>query len=106
MPYTSPLKFGLLLVPFVDGVMPGSRRRTSAADVPMIGMFSICSEVRVALFSPELRGVRATSALTETVSATVATLRAIWRRERLSPDRSSRPVTSYVLKPAIATWTV
>ena len=75
-------------------VMPGSRRRTSAALVPMIGMFSICSAVRVALFSPELSGVRATSAVTETVSATVATLRAIWRSERLSPDRSSTAVTS------------
>ena len=94
MPYTSPLKFGLLLVPFADPVMPGNSRRTSAADVPMIGTFSICSEVRVALFSPELSGVRATSAETETVSATVATLRAIWRSERLSPDRSSMPVTS------------
>ena len=100
------MKFGLLLVPLVSGDMPGSRRRTSAADVPTIGMFSICSAVRVALFSPELSGVRATSALTETVSATVATLRAIWRSERLSPDRSSMPVTSYVLKPAIETWTV
>jgi len=47
----------------------------------------------VELFSPEFSGVRATSALTETVSATVATLRAIWRSVRLSPDRSSMPVT-------------
>ena len=94
MPYTSPVKFGLLLVPFVDGVMPGRSRSTSAALVPTIGMFSICSAVRVALFSPELSGVRATSALTETVSATVATFSAIWRSERLSPDRSSMPVTS------------
>ena len=72
----------------------------------MIGMFSICSAVRVALFSPELSGVRATSALTETVSETVATLRASWRSERLSPDRSSMPVTSWVLKPAMEIWTV
>ena len=69
-------------------------------------MFSICSAVSVALFSPELSGVRATSALTETVSATVATLSWTWRSERLSPARSSTPVTSYLLKPAIVTLTV
>ena len=74
--------------------MPGSSRSTSAADVPMIGRSSICSDVRVALFSPELSGVRATSAFTETVSATVATLSWTWRSERLSPDRSSTPLTS------------
>ena len=71
--------------------MPGRTRRTSAALVPTIGMFSICSAVRVALFSPELSGVRATSALTETVSATVATLSAILRSERLSPPAARCP---------------
>ena len=80
------MKFGRLLVPPGRGVMPGRSFSTSAALVPTIGMFSICSAVRVALFSPELSGVSATSAVTETVSATVATLRAIWRSERLSPD--------------------
>ena len=81
-------------MPFVDGVMPGSRRRTSAADVPTIGMFSIWSPVRVALFSPELSGVRATSADTETVSLIVATLSETWRSDRESPERSSMPLTS------------
>ena len=77
-------------------------RSTSAALVPTIGMFSICSAVSVALFSAELSGVMATSLVTETVSAMVATLSATWRSERLSPPRSSMPVTSYVLKP----WSV
>ena len=106
MPYTSPVKFGRLVLEPVVGVIPGRSRSTSAALVPTMGVFSICSAVSVALFSPELSGVSATSALTDTVSAMVATLRTTCRTVRLSPPWRTRPVTSYELKPEIATLTL
>ncbi len=86
--------------------MPGRTRRTSAALVPTTGIVRISSPVRVAVFSPELSGVSATSALTETVSATTASSSVIVRTVRLSPACSSMPVTSWVLKPGIVTVSV
>ncbi len=95
-----------MLLPRVSGVMPGRMRRTSAALVPTTGISRICSPVSVAAFSPEVSGVSATSALTETVSATVASSSAIVRTVRLSPPCSTMSVTSCVLKPGIVTVSV
>ena len=107
MPYTSPVNEGrLVLLPRVRGVMPGRMRSTSAALVPTTGIAWISSPVSVAVLSPELSGVSATSALTDTISATVASSSGIVRTVRLSPACSSMPVISWSWKPGIVTVSV
>ena len=106
MPRTSPVNPGRLLTPWATAVRPGRMRSNSAALLLTIGMFSICSATRVALFSPEFSGTMGVSAVTDTASVRLPTGILIVRSERLSPPRRLTPFISVLRNPCSSMATV